>query len=216
MNTQALREMSASQSPQSATYSEQPQSPDRGNSELPTLWRARLQYADISVSEFMSTFDVIVLGVGGVGSAALYHAARRGLRCLGIDRFPPGHDRGSSHGESRVIRMAYFEHADYVPLLRRAYELWADVERATNQTLFHRVGLLEVGPPDGVVVPGVLKAAREHRLRVESLTRADLTVRFPGFQLPENCSAVFEADAGYLLVENCVRAHANLAQQRGA
>ena len=100
-------------------------------------------------------YDAIVLGTGGVGSAALYHLAQRGLKVLGVDRFAPGHDRGSSHGESRVIRLAYFEHADYVPLLRRSYQLWDELEQHAKQTLFRRVGLLEVGPPNGVVVRGV-------------------------------------------------------------
>src|SRR5262245_64644022 len=116
----------------------------------------------------MSSYDVIVLGTGGVGSAAAFHAARRGAKVLGIDRFPGGHDRGSSHGETRIIRQAYFEHADYVPLLLRAYELWRELEHMAGQRLLHQVGLLQVGPPGGVVVKGVLQAARQHGLEVES------------------------------------------------
>ena len=91
----------------------------------------------------MNTFDVIVLGTGGVGSAACYQLAKRGARVLGIDQFPGGHDRGSSHGETRVIRQAYFEHADYVPLLLRAYDLWRELERETATDLLHQVGLLQ-------------------------------------------------------------------------
>src|SRR4029078_10362933 len=107
---------------------------------------------------------VIVVGSGGVGSAVLYHLARRGVRALGIDRFPGGHDRGSSHGHSRIIRLAYFEHPDYVPLLRRSYELWSELEQRRRQQLFFPVGLLEIGPPNGIVVPGVLASARQHNL----------------------------------------------------
>src|ERR1044072_4687260 len=99
----------------------------------------------------MSSYDVIVLGTGGVGSAAAYPLARRGARVLGIDQFPGGHDRGSSHGETRVIRQAYFEHPDYVPLLLRAYELWRELENVASVELLHQVGLLQVGPPDGLV-----------------------------------------------------------------
>ncbi len=164
----------------------------------------------------MAAYDLIAVGVGGVGSAALYHAARRGLRVLGIDRFPPGHDRGSSHGGTRAIRMAYFEHPDYVPLLRRAYQLWEELEHERRQRLFERVGLLQVGPPNGLVVPGVLKSATEHRLPVEQLDEAELVRRFPGFRVPTECVAVYEANAGYLLVEDCVRAHAELAVHCGA
>lgn len=161
-------------------------------------------------------YDAIVLGTGGVGSAALMQLAQRGLKVLGIDRFPPGHDRGSSHGESRVIRMAYFEHADYVPLLRRAYQLWSELEERSRKTWFHRVGLLEVGPADGIVVPGVLKSAQQHALPVEQLTAAQVHERFPGLRVPAGLSAVFEADAGYLLVEDCVIAHACAAVEHGA
>lgn len=164
----------------------------------------------------MAAYDVIVLGTGGVGSAALWQLAQRGARVLGLDRFPPGHDRGSSHGQSRVIRLAYFEHADYVPLLRRAYQLWDELERQSDQQLFHRVGLLEAGPPDGIVVPGVLQSAQQHQLRVETLAADDVHRRFPGFRIPEGYAAVYEADAGYLLVEECVRAAAALAQRQGA
>ena len=106
-----------------------------------------------------TSFDVIVLGVGGVGSAALDQLAGRGLRVLGIDRFPPGHDRGSSHGRTRLIRQAYFEHPDYVPLLRRTYELWADLSERSGTTLYHQVGILQAGRADGTVVPGVLASA---------------------------------------------------------
>ena len=97
----------------------------------------------------MQTFDVIVLGTGGVGSAAAMQLARRGAKVLALDRFPPGHDRGSSHGQSRIIRLAYFEHPDYVPLLRRAYELWAELEQAVGEKLFKQVGLLQIGSPGG-------------------------------------------------------------------
>src|SRR3954468_1943671 len=112
----------------------------------------------------MTHYDAIVLGTGGVGSAAAFHLARRGARVLGLDRFPGGHDRGSSHGETRVIRQAYFEHADYVPLLLRAYALWTELEQAAGERLLHEVGLLQVGPPAGHVVRGVLTAAKQHGL----------------------------------------------------
>ncbi len=157
-----------------------------------------------------------MLGAGGVGSAALYHLARRGVRALGIDRFAPGHDRGSSHGETRIIRLAYFEHADYVPLLRRAYELWEELAGRCGQRLYHETGLLEVGPPDGVVVPGVLASARRHSLGVESLDPSEAERRFPGFRIPGGMAAVFERRAGYLRVEDCVRAHAEAAVRLGA
>ena len=164
----------------------------------------------------MITYDVIVLGTGGVGSAAAFHLAQRGKRVLGLDRFPGGHDRGSSHGQTRIIRKAYFEHSDYVPLLNRAYELWAELEEFSMEKLYHEVGLVEIGPRDGVVVPGVLASAREHNLRVDELTHAEVSSRFPGYHVPNGSVAVFEQNAGYLHVERCVLAHLAAASKHGA
>jgi sarcosine oxidase len=160
--------------------------------------------------------DVIVIGLGGVGSAALFHLAGRGVRVLGIDRFAPGHDRGSSHGHSRIIRLAYFEHPDYVPLLRRAYELWADLERLQGSQLLLPTGLLEAGAPNGPTIQGILASARQHRLAIEELSTEECRQRFPGFVLPENTAAVFEPTAGVLRVEACVHAHFEQALRRGA
>jgi monomeric sarcosine oxidase len=164
----------------------------------------------------MQTYDVIVLGAGGVGSAALLELARRGVRTLGIDRFHPPHDRGSSHGQTRVIRQAYFEHPDYVPLLTESYRLWRDLEAVAGKQLFQQVGLLEVGPPDGVVVRGVLRAAAEHELPVEPISACEIETRWPGLRIPNALTGVFEQNAGYLLVEDCVAANLAAAQTAGA
>jgi sarcosine oxidase len=164
----------------------------------------------------MERYDAIVLGIGGVGSAALFHLARRGARVLGIDRFSPPHDRGSSHGQTRVIRQAYFEHSDYVPLLKESYKLWHELQPSSRQQLFHQTGLIEIGPPNGVVVPGVLQAAAEHGLQVESLTAEPIEHRWPGLRAGKNLVGVFEPNAGYLRVEDCVRAHVDAAVSAGA
>ncbi len=160
--------------------------------------------------------DVIIVGTGGVGSAAAFHLANRGLRVIGLDRFPGGHDRGSSHGQSRIIRLAYFEHPDYVPLLFRAYDHWADLERRCGKKLFHQVGFLEVGPPDGALIPGVLASSQKYRLPLNQLDEHAFRQRFPGFVLPEGSVALFEQRAGLLLVEECVRAHLAEAKRLGA
>jgi monomeric sarcosine oxidase len=146
----------------------------------------------------------------------MYHLARRGVRVLGIDRFTPPHDRGSTHGHTRVIRQAYFEHADYVPLLRESYREWRELESRVARRLFYQIGLIGVGPPDGVVVPGVLRAAQEHRLGVEPLTPADVEARWPGLCVGNDLAAVFEPTAGYLLVDDCVQAHLDAAKACGA
>jgi monomeric sarcosine oxidase len=161
--------------------------------------------------------DVIVLGTGGVGSAALYHLASRGVRVLGLDQYPPAHDKGSSHGETRIIRKAYFEHPDYVPLLHRAYQLWDDLQlRSGRRDLFERTGLVQIGPEDGVVIDGVLTSAARHGLNVQKLSAAESRYRFPQYAVPEDCVAAYEADAGFLRVEECVKEHLRLAQQMGA
>jgi len=164
----------------------------------------------------MPHYDAIVLGAGGIGSAALYELARRGARSIGIDRFHPPHDRGSSHGQSRVIRQAYFEHPDYVPLLFEAYRMWRELEQTCGRSLFHEIGLIQLGPVDGVVVPGVLRSAGEHGLTVESMSAADVERRWPGLHAGDGLVGVYEPRAGYLLVEECVRAHLEAAQAKGA
>lgn len=163
----------------------------------------------------MPAFDVIVIGTGGIGSAAAFHLARRGARVLGLDRFPGGHARGSSHGETRIIRKAYFEHADYVPLLERAYDLWAEAEAETAETLFRRVGLFEAGPPEGRMIRGIREAAALHGLPLEDIAPADLDGRFP-FKVGDDLVGVFEQDAGFLHVERSVLAHLRMATDAGA
>ena len=164
----------------------------------------------------MQHFDVIVLGLGGVGSAALFHLAGRGAHALGIEQFAIAHDRGSSHGQTRMIRQAYFEHPDYVPLVQRAFDLWRELESEAGKTLYHEVGLVEVGHAGGEVIRGVRASARRHALPIENLSAAEVQRRFPGLRVPDDCEAVFESRAGYLLVERCVAAHARLAERRGA
>jgi len=164
----------------------------------------------------MPTYDVIVLGTGGVGSAALATLAARGARVLGLDRFPPGHARGSSHGQTRMIRQAYFEHPAYVPMVLRAYELWAELEQRSDTKLLTQTGLVEIGSPEGVVVCGVLESARQHSLPVEALSRQEIMSRWPGLSVPEQLAGVFEPTAGYLRVEECVRVQADEAASLGA
>jgi sarcosine oxidase len=151
-----------------------------------------------------------------MGSATCYHLARRAVRVLGLERFGIPHALGSSHGYSRVIRMAYFEHPDYVPLLRRASELWRELEQAAGQTLFHEVGGVYMGPPTGHVVAGATDAARRHGLAHEALSHAALAERFPQFKVPGDFTGVWEPRAGFLLPEKVVAAQAELALRNGA
>jgi sarcosine oxidase len=160
--------------------------------------------------------DVVVLGVGGFGSACLAHLARRGVSVLGLDAFLPGHDRGSSHGDTRIIRQAYYEHPDYVPLLRRACELWRELESESGRTLMNLCGLALAGPPDSEELSGCRLAAKLHGVELENLSPQDTAERLPGFRIPDGFEVVYEAPAGFLFVEDCVRSHVDRAVQAGA
>jgi len=164
----------------------------------------------------VTQFDVIVVGLGGMGSAAAAHAASRGKRVLGIEQFQAAHDQGSSHGRSRVIRLAYFEHPAYVPLLRRSYELWRRLENATGRDLLRITGGLMIGAPDSEVVAGSLRSAREHQLDHELLDAAAIRRRLPPFTPSEGVVALHEREAGVLFPEEAIRAHLDVAVDNGA
>jgi sarcosine oxidase len=161
-------------------------------------------------------FDVIVVGLGGMGSAAAAHASARGKRVLGIEQFQPAHDQGSSHGRSRVIRLAYFEHPAYVPLLRRAYELWRLLEQQSGRALLRITGGLMIGAPASDVVSGSLRSAREHHLDHELLDAAEIHRRFPPFTPLRGIVALHEKDAGVVFPEESIRAHLDVAADNGA
>ena len=129
-------------------------------------------------------YDVVILGVGGMGSAVAFHLAKRGLSVVAVEQFEPGHDRGSSHGLSRIIRLAYFEHPSYVPLLRRAFTLWRELEEESGEAVLHVTGAIDAGPQGSRVVEGSLESCRVHGLRHDLLDGAELTGRFPGYRLP--------------------------------
>jgi sarcosine oxidase len=164
----------------------------------------------------MSHFDVVVVGLGAMGSAALHHVARRGKRVLGVERYAPGHDRGSSHGETRIIRLGYFEHPSYVPLLRRAYKLWRELEEAAGRALLHVTGIAEIGPPNSALIKGTLACAQMHDLRHEVLAAPELMRRFPAFKVPPDYTGVLQPDGGILQAEACVAAQLALATKAGA
>ncbi|MGI9627024.1 MAG: N-methyl-L-tryptophan oxidase [Longimicrobiales bacterium] len=163
-----------------------------------------------------ASFDVIVVGLGGMGSAAAYHLARRGLSVLGLERFTVPHDFGSSHGESRIIRLAYFEHPDYVPLLRRSYELWRSLQSEAGESLLVATGSLDASGVGQGVFDESLESCRVHGIDHEVLTAAEVSTRFPGVRLPSDAMAVFQADGGFLRPDRCVVAHVEGAKRAGA
>ncbi|HEX5726599.1 MAG TPA: N-methyl-L-tryptophan oxidase [Longimicrobiaceae bacterium] len=161
-------------------------------------------------------YDVIVAGLGAMGSASACHLAARGRRVLGLERFVPGHALGSSHGDSRIIRELYFEHPLYVPLVQRAYELWEELERSAGTPLLHVGGGLMVGPREGMLVTGTLRSAKEHGLPCELLSPAEVRARFPAFRIADDYVAVRDPRAGFLRPEVCTGAHLALAARHGA
>jgi len=161
-------------------------------------------------------FDAIVVGVGGMGSAAAYHLAARGAAVLALEQFDIPNDLGSSHGLSRIIRLAYWEHPAYVALVRRAYGLWRALEANAGEPLLVVTGSIDAGPSGGRNVDGARAACRAHDLPHDELDSAALTARFPGYRLPPDVVAIFQPDGGFLKPEACVAAHASLARDHGA
>ena len=161
-------------------------------------------------------YDVIVIGMGAMGSATVYELASRGLRVLGLERFDIPHDRGSSHGVSRIIRLAYSEHPSYVPLLRRAYERWRELESAAGEKLLHITGSVDTGRPEGPVFSGSLQSCIEHDLTHETLSSEEVARRFPGCRFPAEWMSVYQPDGGFLMSERCIVAHVTVALERGA
>ncbi len=161
-------------------------------------------------------YDVIVAGVGGMGSAAAAELASRGARVLGLDRDGIPNASGSSHGVNRIIRLAYAEDPRYVPLLRRAYERWRDLERRSGEKILVTTGGVDVGRPDSQTVSGSLTSARTHGLDHELLDADALRARFPGFRLPPDLVAVYQPDGGFVLSERAIAAYARLALDAGA
>ena len=161
-------------------------------------------------------YDAIVAGLGGMGSATAYQLAGRGQRVLGLEKFSPAHDRGSSHGRSRIIRQAYFEDPAYVPLLLRAYELWERLERETGQELMTLTGGLMIGRREDELVSGSVKSAEEHDLPYELLDADEIRRRFPPFSPDSETVALYEEKAGFVRPEETVKAHLDRAASLGA
>ncbi|MFZ3351807.1 MAG: N-methyl-L-tryptophan oxidase [Xanthobacteraceae bacterium] len=160
--------------------------------------------------------DVVVVGLGVMGAATARALAQRGQRVVGIERFGIGHDQGSSHGDTRIIRLGYFEHPSYVPLLRCAYRRWRELERESGHQLLRITGIAEIGPLDSEIIKGTLRASEEHNLPHRVLNAAQAMQQFPAFRLPPDYVAVLQPDGGYLFAERAMHAFARLAESSGA
>lgn len=164
----------------------------------------------------MAIYDAIVIGVGGMGSAALYQMARRGMKVIGLDRYDIPNDMGSSHGISRIIRLTYHEDPSYVPLLRRSYELWRQLENTADERLLISTGIINAGKENSSVFQGSKESCEIHNVPYEVMSGPEVNQRFPGYQLPEDSVAVYQADGGFLLSERCIVANVNAALELGA
>lgn len=163
-----------------------------------------------------ASYDAVVVGLGAMGSATLYQLAKRGLRVCGIERHHVAHDLGSSHGNVRMIRKAYFEHPDYVPLLDGSYAGWETLEEECGETLLKKCGLLLCGTPESKAIRGLEACYREHDLPHDRLSRAETLKRYPQFRLPESYVSFFDPEGGYLFIERCIEQFLEQAEQRGA
>ena len=163
-----------------------------------------------------SPYDVAIVGLGAMGSATAWHLSRRGYRVLGLDSYRRGHDRGSSHGRTRIIRQAYYESPDYVPLVRRSYELWRALEEESGKALLTATGGIYLGRPEAELVAGALASARLHGIPHEELDADEIRRRFPAFRVPDAFVGLYEPGAGLLDPEACVAALIDLAAARGA
>lgn len=161
-------------------------------------------------------YDVIVIGVGGMGSATVCELAERGKKVLGIDRYDIPNTMGSSHGASRIIRMAYYQGADYVTLVRSAYNLWRKLEEKTGESLLHVTGSIDAGLPDSDIVQGSLASCLEHNLEHEVMTGRELCEKFPGYHFPEEVQGIFQADGGVLFADKIIKSYVRLAKENGA
>jgi sarcosine oxidase len=151
-----------------------------------------------------------------MGSATLFHLARRGVRVLGLERYDVLHEYGSSHGLTRIIRLAYWEHPGYVALLRRSYQLWRELERLSGERLLHITGSIDGGPANGPVFSGALRSSQQHGLPYEVMDGTELSRRFPGYRLPREIQCLYQPEGGFLLPERCNLAHINAALAAGA
>lgn len=160
-------------------------------------------------------YDAIVIGVGGMGSATVYHLAHSGCRVLGLERFGIPHAFGSSHGSTRIIRLAYSEGPEYVPLLRAAYRYWREIEEVSGESILQVTGGLDIGPATSWTI-GSRRSCREHGLAFEELDGAEVNRRYPGYRLPDSMRAVYQPDGGYVRSEIAIRAYAAAARDLGA
>lgn len=177
---------------------------------------ARVRAAIEKPRDLPTLFDVIVLGVGSMGSSTCYQLAKQGYKVLGLEQFDIPHELGSHGGQSRIIRKAYAEHPDYVPLLQRAYENWKALENETGTQVYFKTGLLYCGETNDPFIKGVKLSSEKYNIPVEELSQADAQKRYPQFKLPDGYKQLLEPDAGFVTPERSILLFTEQAIKRGA
>ena len=161
-------------------------------------------------------YDVIVIGVGSMGSAACYYLAKAGMKVLGIEQFDIAHQNGSHSGHTRIIRKAYFEHPAYVPLLEQAYKNWNEIEEISGENIFYRTGLLYIGEAEGPLFCGLKQSANEYQIPLKEFSPTEINKEFPAFKIPDGHSVLFEVDAGFIVADKAIRSYTREAREYGA
>ena len=188
---------------------------DRAPASLPSLFNHVNQAANKSRAK-QKNYDVIVLGIGSMGSATCHFLAQRGINVLGVEQFDISHEFGSHAGQSRIIRQAYFEHPDYVPLLKRAYTNWQSLEHLTNTQFIYKTGLLYMGRNRDMLISGVRKSSKLYNLPVDDLTASNNTLQYPQFTLSDDYEMLYEANAGFVTPERAILLYSAMALQKGS
>ena len=169
-----------------------------------------------SNADMQTKFDVIVMGVGSMGSATCYYLAQQGVKVLGLEQFDIPHEMGSHAGQSRIIRKAYFEHPDYVPLLEKAYQNWQHLETVSGANVYTKTGLLYFGKPDHPLMTGVHNSADKYLIKVNKMNNAEAKKMHPQFDIPDDYEKLIEPDAGFVTPERAILLYTQLALQHGA
>lgn len=166
--------------------------------------------------EMNKIYDLIIIGCGGIGSATLYKAACAGLTTLCIEQYEKGHQKGGTHGETRAFRKAYYDNPSYIPLLKKAYLDWKNLDANTPMDLFIESGVLEIGPANGKMIVDAMQCSNDYQIPIELLSKDQIIRRYPGFHIPENMVGIFQPQAGFLQIDNCMNYFVNSATANGA
>jgi len=183
---------------------------------LENLYQQVNWQAQQSVHNSEKNFDVIVLGVGSMGSATCYYLAKQGVKVLGLEQFDIPHEHGSHAGQSRIIRKAYFEHSDYVPLLESAYKNWKHLEETSGSKVYYKTGLLYFGQPGHLLIKGVRESSTKYKVEIKELKESGKSSVYSQFNTPADFASLIEPDAGFLTPERAILLYSELALKLGA